>query len=200
MTPTTADGAGPGTTAWSPAADAFAAWRAGDRDGLERLVRLLTPALWHVARAYGLDRQSAEDVVQSTLLALVRNADSIREPQAVWRWSTVTAKREAWRVHRAGSREQPVEPADLDGAGPPVPGPEAAVVADDAAVRLWALVARLPELCRRLLRVIAFEQRPNYAAVAAELGRSVGSIGPTRGRCLDKLRRLIADDAGWSDR
>lgn len=205
MTPaTTGDaGAGPavggGPPAWDAAARAFAAWRAGDSAALDRLVHLLTPVLWHMARAYGLDRQAAEDAVQSTWLALVRNAESVRDPQAVWRWTTTTARREAWRLAGARRREETVEPATLDGAGPPMPGPEAQMLADDAAVSLWRQVARLPERCRRLLRVIAFDDRPDYASLATQLAIPVGSIGPTRGRCLDKLRRLLAADPHWSD-
>ena len=57
-----------------------------------------------------------------------------------------------------------------------------------ANARVWAAVDGLPERCRRLLRIVAFENRPDYAALAAQLGMPVGSIGPTRGRCLAKLR------------
>ena len=57
--------------------------------------------------------------------------------------------------------------------------------------------SELPERCRRLLRVIAFADRPDYAAVAEALGMPVGSIGPTRGRCLAKLRAQLAADPAW---
>jgi RNA polymerase sigma factor (sigma-70 family) len=181
------------------AAQAFLAWRAGDSTGLDRLVRLLTPVLWQLARAYGLDQQAAEDAVQTTWLALVRNAESVRDPQAVWRWITTTARREAWRAADGQRREYAVEPESLEDASQPVPAPEAQVLADDAARILWRQVARLPERCRRLLRVIAFEDRPDYGSLSTQLAIPVGSIGPTRGRCLDKLRRLLADDAQWSN-
>lgn len=58
-------------------------------------------------------------------------------------------------------------------------------------MRLWSAVRRLAERCQRLLRVIAFEDRPDYARIAADLGMPVGSIGPTRNRCLAKLRALL---------
>jgi RNA polymerase sigma factor (sigma-70 family) len=185
------------TPLWDTAARDFAAWRAGDASALEHLVRLLTPVLWHLARSYGLDREAAEDVVQTTWLALVRRADTLRDPQAVWRWATVTARREAWRISRAGNRETAAETGTLESAAPPVPGPEGVVLADSCARALWRQVARLTERCRRLLRVIAFDERPDYAALSAELGMPVGSIGPTRGRCLEKLRGLLADDPEW---
>jgi DNA-directed RNA polymerase specialized sigma24 family protein len=75
--------------------------------------------------------------------------------------------------------------------------PEERVLQDDGDSRLWQHIARLPERCRALLRVIAFADRPDYAAVAQSLGMPVGSIGPTRGRCLAKLRRQLATDPSW---
>jgi len=185
-------------TSWELAAREFAAWRAGDRDALDRLVRLLTPVLWHLVRAYGLDRQSAEDVVQTTWLALVRNVDSVRDPQALLRWMTTTARREAWRTARAGRQVNVAESQTLEAALPAVGGPDTTVLAERTAHILWRHIGELPERCRRLLRVIAFEDRPDYASLSTELGIAVGSIGPTRGRCLDKLRGLLAADPEWS--
>jgi DNA-directed RNA polymerase specialized sigma24 family protein len=75
--------------------------------------------------------------------------------------------------------------------------PEDRVLQDDGDSRLWQHIARLPERCRALLRVIAFADRPDYAAVAKALGMPIGSIGPTRGRCLAKLRNQLATDPGW---
>jgi RNA polymerase sigma factor (sigma-70 family) len=193
-------GVAPATPAWDLAAREFAAWRAGDRAALDRLVRLLTPMLWHVVRAYRLDREAAEDVVQSTWLALVRHAGSIRDPQAVLRWTSTTARREAWRVAQRGRREDAVEPEVLDAAVPPVDGPDAAVLAGGAARTLWGHVARLSERCQRLLRVIAFDDRPDYASLSVQLGMPLGGVGPTRRRCLDKLRSSLAGDPEWSDR
>jgi RNA polymerase sigma factor (sigma-70 family) len=188
------------TQPWDATADDFAAWRAGDAAALDRLVARLTPVLWHLARSYGLDRDTAEDVVQTTWLALVRGAGSVRDPQAVWRWTTITTRREAWRASRSGHREAVVEAEALDAAAPAVAGPEGVVLAHGSSRALWRQVGRLTERCRRLLRVIAFDDRPDYTALSAELGMPVGSIGPTRGRCLDKLRDLLADDRDWADR
>jgi RNA polymerase sigma factor (sigma-70 family) len=185
-------------TPWENAAREFAAWRDGDPGALDRLVRLLTPVLWQVARAYGLEREAAEDVVQTTWLALVRGADSVRDPQAVLRWATTTARREAWRVARTSSKEDVAEPTVLDSAAPPVAGPEGAVLAGQSSQVLWRHVALLSLRCQRLLRIIAFDARPNYSALSAEMGMAVGSIGPTRARCLDKLRASLAADPDWA--
>ena len=74
---------------------------------MAELVALLTPILWHTVRAQRLDREAAEDVVQSTWLALVRSADSIADPQAVLQWLIVTARRESWRVAKRTDRVEP---------------------------------------------------------------------------------------------
>ena len=66
--------------------------------------------------------------------------------------------------------------------------------------RLWQHVEGLPERCRALLRVIAFADRPDYAELAKALGMPQGSIGPTRGRCLAKLRLALAADPSWETR
>jgi RNA polymerase sigma factor (sigma-70 family) len=199
MGSTTSSATPASTQPWDATADDFAAWQAGDAAALDRLVARLTPVLWHLARSYGLDRETAEDVVQTTWLALVSGAGSVRDPQAVWRWTTVTTRREAWRASRTGHREAVVEVAALDAAAPAVAGPEGVVMADGRSRALWRQVGRLTERCRRLLRVIAFDDRPDYTALSAELGMPVGSIGPTRGRCLGKLRDLLADDRDWAD-
>ncbi len=175
----------------------FTAFRAGDEASMAGLVALLTPILWNTVRAQRLDHQSAEDVIQLTWLALVRSAESIAEPRAVLQWLVVTARREAWRVVK---REDRVEPIDFDAeqfAAPAREIPEDMVLTDETHSRLWQHVQRLPERCQTLLRVIAFADRPDYAAMAEALGMPVGSIGPTRGRCLAKLRQLLAVDPGW---
>lgn len=180
-----------GAARWRRAADLFDAWRDGDSRAMDELVRLMTPVLWHVVRAYGLERMLAEDVVQTTWMQLVRRHRSIAEPRAVSAWLTTTARREAWRAGKAHGR---VDTADADALDVLLPeresAEERAAIADESR-RLWSAVQRLAERCQRLLRVIAFEDRPDYARLAADLAMPVGSIGPTRRRCLTKLRMLL---------
>ena len=181
----------------------FVAYRQGDEATMVDLVHLLTPLLWHTARAARLDAASAEDVVQNVWLALVRHADTISEPLALLQWLVVSTKRESWRVSRAAAR---VRPEDLDTFEPTGPAPgetgattsvEDEVVGHDSDSRLWRHIAGLPERCRALLRVIAFADRPDYAQLAQALGMPQGSIGPTRGRCLAKLRLALSADPTW---
>jgi RNA polymerase sigma factor (sigma-70 family) len=179
----------------------FSLYRAGDEARMAELVKILTPILWHTARASRLDAATAEDVLQTAWLTLVRKADTITEPLAVLQWLVVTTKREAWRVARTQARARP---DDLEAAG--ALQSEATESVEDAVLRatsdhrLWQHVEGLPERCRALLRVIAFADRPDYAELAQALGMPQGSIGPTRGRCLAKLRLALASDPTWEMR
>jgi RNA polymerase sigma factor (sigma-70 family) len=183
------DAPGPTSSAlYDVATDAFRRWRAGDDAALDELVTVMSPVLWHVVRACGLDKEAAEDVVQNTWLTLVKGADSVRDAQAITRWLCTAARREAWRVSKASTRTRPVEDEVLDARMPLQTSPEAQVVTNDENSLLWAALGRLPERCQKLLRIVAWEPRPDYSSVAAGLQMPVGSIGPTRRRCLDKLR------------
>jgi RNA polymerase sigma factor (sigma-70 family) len=179
---------------WGQAASAFEGWAAGDAVALDELVRVMTPVLWHVVRAYRLSTEVAEDVVQTTWLSLVKSRASIQEPAAVGGWLTTTARREAWKVAKATGRAVPVEDDELARRLPDEGSAEAEVVRRDADGRLWAAVERLSERCQALVRIVAFDHRPDYTKIAADLGMPVGSIGPTRGRCLQKLRALVIEN------
>lgn len=176
---------------WTLSAASFQRWQAGSAEGLDTLVGLMTPVLWHVVRAYHLDESSTEDVLQFTWMTLLRRHESIENPQAVASWLMITARRQAWRVAQRNHRD---EPRDEDTLAPHLP---AAVSAEEGAVQgqereaLWSAVHTLPERCQRLLRVIAFDDRPNYKALAEDLGLAIGSIGATRRRCLDSLHQAL---------
>jgi RNA polymerase sigma factor (sigma-70 family) len=175
----------------------FEQFRSGDEAMMGDLVALVTPILWHTVRAQNLDHTSSEDVVQTTWFALVRAADSVADPRAVLQWLIVTAKREAWRVSRTDRRAEPQDFEDDAIVTAPDASPESVVVRGVGNDALWGHIAQLPQRCRELLRVIAFADRPDYAAIAHSLGMPVGSIGPTRGRCLAKLRAQLDADPHW---
>ncbi|MEI2731771.1 MAG: sigma-70 family RNA polymerase sigma factor [Dermatophilaceae bacterium] len=182
------------------AALAFAAYRDGDRERMGELVDVLTPILWHTARSQRLDQQGAEDVIQIAWIRLVENADSINDPQAVLAWLLTTVRREAWRLLKRDGRALPVDDIpepDPDDA-PTQLDPAVAAVLREEQTQLWQHIALLPQRCQALLRIIAFVDRPDYAAVSESLNMPVGSIGPTRGRCLAKLRTALLADPTWS--
>ncbi|MFG6493290.1 RNA polymerase sigma factor [Microbacterium sp. P03] len=179
-----------GLPRWERAAALFLRWREGDTRAMDELVRIMTPVLWHVVRAYGLDSALAEDVVQTTWMTLVRRHGSITEPLAISGWLTTCARREAWRVGKLHRRSDATETESLEPHLPTAASAEDEVTVSDESHRLWRLVGELNDRCQRLLRVVAFDERPDYARIAADLAMPVGSIGPTRQRCLAKLRTL----------
>lgn len=188
-TPTAPDGLG------TLAGKAFASYLAGDRERLSELVDLVTPVLWSVARSQGGNPSMCEDAVQTAFLQLVDRAESINEPAAVLGWLVVVVKREMWRLARGSRREIDVDEVPE----PSAQGldPEAQSILSERQQVLWRHVSTLSPRCQELVRVIAFADRPDYAAIAESLGMPVGSIGPTRGRCLQKLRLALGSDAGW---
>jgi RNA polymerase sigma factor (sigma-70 family) len=177
-----------------------AAARAGDDDALGQIVRELSPLLWQVARAAGLSRGDAEDVVQTVWLRLISHLDGIHTSMALTGWLVVTTRREAWRVRATGRKLMPADRDWLDTLPDSEPGSEEQVIIDDQRRALWNAFRQLSPRCQELLRTVAFVPRPDYAVVAAQLGIPLGSVGPTRGRCLAKLRALLAGDAEGSPR
>jgi RNA polymerase sigma factor (sigma-70 family) len=188
--PTAPDGLG------TLAGRAFAAYRAGERERLAELVELVTPVLWNAARSQGAQPGTCEDAVQTAFLQLVDRADAIKEPAAVLGWLVVVVKREVWRLSRGARREFGVEEVP-EGPSQQL-DPEAQSILTERQRLLWQHISTLTPRCQELIRVIAFADRPDYAAIAESLGMPVGSIGPTRGRCLQKLRTVLGSDPGWA--
>jgi len=173
---------------------AFAAYRDGDTHRMDELVHLLTPILWHTARAQGLESALAQDVVQTAWLRLVEATERIGDPQAVMGWLITTVRRESWRVAKStGRAAEQLDEELVD----PSPDPAAEAVLSERQAVLWSHFRALTPRCQALLRVIAFADKPDYAAVSQALGMPMGSIGPTRGRCLTKLREALMSDTTW---
>jgi RNA polymerase sigma factor (sigma-70 family) len=188
------------------ASAAFTAYQAGDRFAFDTLVEVVTPLMWRTTRGAGLDPTTSEDVIQGVWLSLLRSADSVRDPQTIVKWVLTSTRREAWRISRRTRTDEQRSGAvfgiddeelmDLPAAREF--GPEEQVIQDDRHRVLWSHVKDLPERCRQLLGVIAYADKPDYAALAEALGMPVGSIGPTRGRCLAKLRDALNHDTAWA--
>ncbi|MCE7007235.1 sigma-70 family RNA polymerase sigma factor [Kibdelosporangium philippinense] len=175
-------------------ADLLEAARRGDQASLADLVDELTPLLWQVARAQGFDRDASSDIVQTAWLKLLGAVAEIRSPMALTSWLVTVTRREAWRVRNATRMEVPAKDvmfAELPDLGPT---PEERRVEIEHTRQLWLAVGTLSDRCQQLLRIIAFTRRPDYDTVSAALGMPRGSIGPTRGRCLAKLRDALSAD------
>lgn len=179
-------------------AEGLARARRGDVGALDGVVRELNPLLWHVARAQGLPQDDAADVVQIAWMELLRRLHEIRSPQALTAWLVTTTRRQAWHTRSQLRRQVGLDPEMADTAADGPLDVSELIAAEERQRVLWRHVQRLSERCRALLRIVAFADRPNYAAVAEALGMPHGSIGPTRGRCLAKLRQMLLSDPEWS--
>lgn len=170
--------------------------RAGDKRAMDRLVEELTPLVWHVARGHGLDRHTAEDVVQTVWLALFSKIDAILDARALAAWLITTTRRESQRPH--GRRVQPLPLSDEVAESMPStqPAPEEEVLRNERDRRLWQVFGQLPERCQELLRLTVLAGRAEYQLVADALHMPRGSVGPTRGRCLTTMRDLLGEEGG----
>jgi RNA polymerase sigma factor (sigma-70 family) len=158
--------------------------RKGDQPAWAALTARYSGMVWAIARTHGLGEADAADVVQTTWLRLVERIDRIRDPDRVGAWLAVTARRETVRLvrHQCGGR--PLPPlAATD------PGPDHVCLDRERLRIVMAAIQALPEMCRNVLRL--FASSPGYAEVAAALDIPIGSVGPTRARCLTSLRARI---------
>jgi RNA polymerase sigma factor (sigma-70 family) len=163
--------------------------KAGDQAAWVALTERFTNLLWSVARSMHMTNEDAADAVQTTWLRLVERLDDIREPDRVGSWLATAVRRECLGIIR---RRRTVAMADpLDGVPDPGDPLDAGLLRNERDAALWRAMRRLPPRCGNLLRVLTSDPPPSYADVAAALGIPVGSIGPTRQRCLELLRRLL---------
>jgi RNA polymerase sigma factor (sigma-70 family) len=162
---------------------------------LDELIGQLTPVLWHVARAAGLGKEDAEDVVQTSWTSLLSHLDTIREPGALTAWLVTATRREAWRVAAARRKTRPADDEWLGAIADPRESCEERALLAEEQRAVWAALRTLPPRCQDLLRIVAFVPRPDYDLVAARLQMARGSVGPTRSRCLDKLRLALGGAA-----
>lgn len=181
-------------TASSSVADLLAAAQAGDGAAWNELVIQLSGLPWAVARAHRLPQATAEDVVQTTWLRLLENLDRIRDADRLPGWLATTARRESLRVLRVAGRTTLL--GDMNGQELPddrQPPVDERLLLAERDTQLWHAFAQLPPTCQALLRLLLADPAPSYIDVAAALGRPVGAIGPTRGRCLHRLREVLQD-------
>ena len=165
--------------------------RNGDKQAWDALVERYAPLIWSICRRHRLADVDADDVAQGVWLQLVGQLDKVRDPAALPGWLATTTRRECVRVLRAVR-------------GPDVAGYalDAETISDDQAqmveqqvlmaerhVALREAFTHLPPCDQQLIALLIQDPPVPYAEISARLGIPVGSIGPTRGRCLDRLRR-----------
>jgi RNA polymerase sigma factor (sigma-70 family) len=188
---------GPGYDAVAPLLDAA---RVGDTASWDRIVERFSGLLWATARAHRLDTADSADVVQTTWLRLVENLDRIQDAERLGGWLATTARRECLVVLKRRRREPPVDADEtFDHLPDQRDGVDAGLLLAERDAILWQLFEQLSDRCRRLLRVLVADPPPAYADVAQALDMPIGSIGPTRQRCLTALRSLAIDSGAMAD-
>lgn len=174
----------------------LAAASAGDQAAWDALVARFANLVWSVASGYRLKVGEDADAVQNTWLRLVENLDRITDPEHLGSWLCTTVRRECLQVlRRRGRIGYPLDLTDHeDAVVDPAPDLDASLLRDERDAALWRAVRTLPERCWSLLRVLMADPAPSYAEVSEALAMPVGSIGPTRQRCLEQLRRDLTGD------
>jgi RNA polymerase sigma factor (sigma-70 family) len=164
----------------------------GDRQAWEGLVDQYARLIWSITVEFKLAESDAADVAQTTWLRLLQHIDRIQYPDRVGSWLAATARNECLRCLAA--RKRVVlghEDAELDTAVAHGPEVDERLLADERAQVVREALARLPRRWQRLLELLMADPPASYADISDELGLPIGSIGPTRGRCLARLRVLL---------
>jgi RNA polymerase sigma factor (sigma-70 family) len=163
----------------------------GDQEAWNELIERYSPLVWSICLRYRLERQDVDDVGQSVWLLLVEHIGALREPAALAGWLATTTRNECLRVLRVARRHErdglpPEEQMPPDRSEPTI---EQEIIRAERDAALRAAFAELSPACHELLSLLISDPSPGYTEISARLGMPVGSIGPTRSRCLDRLRR-----------
>jgi RNA polymerase sigma factor (sigma-70 family) len=161
----------------------------GDRQAWERLLDQYARLIWSITGEFRLAESDAADVAQTTWLRLLEHIDRIQYPDRVGSWLAATARNECLRSIAA--RKRVVlghDDTDLDNAVAQEPDLDARLLADERAQVVQDAMSSLPRRWQRLLELLMADPPASYAEISDQLGLPIGSIGPTRGRCLARLR------------
>lgn len=164
--------------------------RGGDSQAWQSLMDEFTPMMRRNARRFRLSEADCADVVQTVWMRFAEKGDRIKDGACIAGWLATTTRRESMRM--ASRREFPAE-MDVHEPSDGSPTPEQLVIDADEASRVRKALRRLPDRDQRLLTLLMTAPSPAYRSVAAEMGLAVGSIGPLRGRALDRLRQELED-------
>jgi RNA polymerase sigma factor (sigma-70 family) len=164
---------------------------AGDRRAWERLVDQYARLIWAITAEFKLMESDAADIAQTTWLRLLEHIDRIEYPDRVGSWPA-TARNECLRSLAARKRMVLAHDDEvLTGVVAPGPEVDERILADERDQVVRDALSRLPRRWQRLLELLMADPPASYAEISDQLGLPVGSIGPTRGRCLAQLRVLL---------
>jgi RNA polymerase sigma factor (sigma-70 family) len=180
-----------GTTVWddSSTADLVAYAKGGDVQAWNALVERFAPLIWSICRKYQLGRNDAEDVGQNVWMIFVNHLDSVRDPAALPGWLATITRRECFKVLRATSKLPASGKVPEDTPTELTASAEDELLSAERRAALYEAFCRLPLCSQRLLALLIADPPVPYAEISARLGIPIGSIGPSRRRCLDRLRR-----------
>ena len=165
----------------------------GDQLAWDQIVERYTGLLWAVVRAHRLSAADGADVVQTTWLRLIEHLPQIRNREGIGSWLATTARRECLRLLRSGGRCQPSDEMELlVNARADHAEIDSGLLTAERDAELWAAFSRLPARDQALLRLLAVDSPPSYQEISAALEMPIGSIGPTRARSLERLRRELS--------
>jgi RNA polymerase sigma factor (sigma-70 family) len=165
---------------------------AGDLQAWNRLVDQYSRLIWSITGSFKLVESDAADVVQITWMRLIEHIDRIEQPARVGSWLASTARNECLRHVAARKRIVLVhEDGEFDGADHQGPGVDEALLASERVRDVREAITHLPPQWQRLMQMLMADPPVSYAEISDQLGLPIGSIGPTRGRCLAKLRVLL---------
>jgi len=169
----------------------------GDQEAWDALVDRFSQMVWSIARGFRLDDATAKDVTQTVWLRLVENLDRITDPERLPGWLATTCRREALRVKGVRERMIPTE-FEYDIADEK-PSLEAMLVEDEQAREVIVAFEGLSEDCRQLLRLLCTDPPLSYEEIAEIVGRPIGSLGPSRSRCLERLKAAMSARISGAD-
>jgi RNA polymerase sigma factor (sigma-70 family) len=165
---------------------------AGDQGAWNGLVQEFGAMIWAVARSRRLCEADAADVSQATWLRLLEHVGELTEPARVGAWLATTARRECLRILRQHGRRVPYDDDIHEPEATDMP-PGHSILLDERHDALRGSFSRLRGSDQALLRLLITDPRPPYEEIAAALDIPIGSIGPTRQRALERLRRELRD-------
>jgi RNA polymerase sigma factor (sigma-70 family) len=182
----------------TPTARLLSAATRGDQRAWDQLVERYSGLVWAITRGYRLGPVETADVVQTSWLRLIEHLPQIRNPDGIGGWLATTARRESLRAIRRTARCEPSgEIQALAGTDDDEVDAELLTAERDAG--LWAAFERLPARDQALLRLLTTDPAPSYEEIGAALGMPIGSIGPTRARALERLRRELGSTAAIAE-
>ncbi len=171
-------------------AELLAAAESGSQAAWDALVDRYGRLVWSIVRGFRFDAATASDVSQTVWLRLVENCGRIRDPERLPAWLATTARNESIRASRRLAKAVPTE-FSVEVADAAAPTVDERILDDEQLREALAAFDGMSEKCQQLLRVLCTDPPLDYEAVSEVLEMPIGSIGPTRARCLDRLRRLM---------